>query len=38
VAARRRAAPGRFAFAARLALACAITAVLTALYQTPRPR
>jgi multidrug resistance protein MdtO len=31
------AAPGRFAFAARLALACAITAVLTALYQTPSP-
>jgi hypothetical protein len=30
-------ARGRFAFAARLALACAITAVLTALYQTPSP-
>jgi multidrug resistance protein MdtO len=30
-------APGRFAFAARLALACAITAVLTAIYQTPAP-
>jgi multidrug resistance protein MdtO len=31
------AAPGRFAFAARLALACAITAVVTAFYQTPSP-
>jgi len=30
-------APGRFAFAARLALACALTAVLTAVYQTPSP-
>jgi len=30
-------APGRFAFAVRLALACAITAVLTAVYQTPSP-
>jgi multidrug resistance protein MdtO len=30
-------APGRFAFAARLALVCAITAVLTAAYQTPSP-
>src|SRR4051812_12867974 len=31
------AVPGRFAYAARLALACAITAVLTAGYQTPSP-
>ena len=29
--------PGRFAFAARLALACAITAVVTAVFQMPSP-